>query len=129
MSRRKTPNNVHNLNGSFRNDRHGGGKEVAIPEGYPEVPEFLKDYAPALRVWDSIKVVMESSNIYTAADALILARYCQMQAEFQACPAKYTAAEKRELRALESQLYLNPESRARLGIKKKDSTNPFDKFK
>ena len=130
MTRRRLPDNVHHMQGSYRSDRHGqkGGSDIELPDSYPEMPQFLEDHPRAKTVWVEIQKIMEPTGLYTSADALIVARFCVMQAEYLACPAKFTAAEARELRALESQLYLNPEARQKLGVKPKRKSNPFDKM-
>ena len=128
MNRRK-PDNVHQLNGTYRNDRHAsenGG--VQIKEGYPRPPKYLKDL-PAFEIWKEIQKVMKPAGLYTQADASKIAKYCVLEQEFRDLLVDFPANKLSQLRLMERDLYLDPESRAKLGVKKAKSGNPFDQFK
>lgn len=128
MNRRK-PDNVHRLNGTYRPHRHGQkrGDGPDIKKGYPKPPAYLKE-TPAFDVWKEIQKVMKDADIYTQADAAKIARYCVLEAEFRLTLTEYPTPKLAQLRLMERDLYLDPESRAKLGVSKTKSANPFDQF-
>ena len=130
MANRKLPDNVHKLRGTHRKDRHGDSNDAFVSAGYPEAPSHVVRYPGAIDVWNEIKAAMEEVDIYTSADSNKLARYCILEAAFRIDPAGFskTAARLTQLRLLENDLYLSPESRATIGGKKKDNHNRFSDF-
>lgn len=126
MANRRTPDNVLKLKGTYRADRHGLKAEGYEPPaaGYPTAPDYLKGHQ--LAVWRDVEAVMARCNLYTQADAAKLARYCCIEAEFRADPAAFPASKLAQLRLTERDLYLDPESRARIGSgTRQKKTNPF----
>lgn len=126
MANRRTPDNVLKMRGTFRADRHGSKAEGYEPpaEGYPTPPDYLK--GPQLAVWREVEATMGRCNLYTQADAAKLARYCCIEAQFRADPVEFPAARLAQLRLTERDLYLDPESRARIGSgTRAKKTNPF----
>ncbi len=130
MANRKLPNNVHKLRGTHRKDRHGDSNDALVSASYPEAPSHVVKYPGAIDVWNEVKAAMEEADIYTSADSNKLARYCILEAEFRIDPVGFseTAARLTQLRLLENDLYLSPESRAKIGGKKKDNHNRFSDF-
>lgn len=127
---RKIPNNVHKLNGTYRRDRHGQATEPVLSPDYPDTPDYVVKYPGALVVWNQIKSVMQGANIYTRAEGNKLARYCILEAEFRNNPLAFSEMSTRltQLRLLENDLYLSPESRARIGGKKNEQVNRFSDY-
>lgn len=126
MANRRTPDNVLKMRGTFRADRHSLKAEGYEPpaEGYPSPPDYLK--GEQLAVWHEVEAVMGRCNLYTQADASKVARYCCLEAQFRADPVEFPAARLTQLRLIERDLYLDPESRARIGSGTKGKkTNPF----
>ncbi len=131
MANRKLPKNVHKLRGTHRRDRHGDSDDAPVSAGFPEAPSHVVKSPGAIDVWNEVKAAMEEADIYTSADSNKLARYCILEAAFRIDPEGFTetAARLTQLRLLENDLYLSPESRAKIGGgKKKDEHNRFSEF-
>ena len=130
MANRKMPNNVHRMKGTLRKDRHGTTTDAILTASYPDMPEHVAGDAVAAKVWEEVKAAMSEANIYTSADSNKLARYCILEAGFRADPIGFseTAARLTQLRLLENDLYLSPESRAKVGGKKDKKSNRFSDF-
>ncbi|WP_330926301.1 hypothetical protein [Candidatus Sororendozoicomonas aggregata] len=131
MANRKMPSNVHKMRGTHRKDRHGTTSEKALlSASYPGMPEHVADDIGAAKVWEEVRAAMSEANIYTSADSNKLARYCILEAGFRADPVGFseTAARLTQLRLLENDLYLSPESRAKVGGKKDKKSNRFSDF-
>ena len=130
MANRKLPTNVHKLRGTHRKHRHGDSSGAVLSADYPAMPVHVQDYPGALDVWNEVEAAMASTAIYTSADANKLARYCILEAGFRADPVSFsdTAARLTQLRLLENDLYLSPESRAKLGGRSEKKDNPFSKL-
>ncbi|MCQ2029037.1 hypothetical protein [Stutzerimonas zhaodongensis] len=126
MANRRTPDNVLKMRGTFRADRHASKVESYEPpaEGYPTPPDYLQ--GTQLAVWREVEAVMGRCNLYTQADASKVARYCCLEAQFRADPVEFPAAKLTQLRLTERDLYLDPESRARIGTGSRgQKANPF----
>ena len=130
MANRKLPTNVHKMRGTHRKHRHGSNDKSLLDSSYPERPKHVDDYPGAGTVWHEIKEAMEEAGVYTIVDTNKLARYCILEAGFRADPLTFseTAARLTQLRLLKNDLYLSPESRAKVGGKKGSSDNKFKDF-
>ena len=80
-----------------------------VAEGTPQKPPRLSGRAAAL--WDE---VVAHAVWLRAPDAFKLHIWCALQAEFERAPTKMIAARIGQLRALGSELGLDPSSRVRL---------------
>lgn len=126
MANRRTPDNVLKIKGNFRPDRHSLKAPGYMPptDGYPSPPTYLK--GEQLAIWREVEATMGSCNLYTQADAAKLARYCCIEAQFRADPVEFPASKLAQLRLTERDLYLDPESRAKLGTGTREKkANPF----
>lgn len=130
MANRKIPTNVHKLKGSYRKDRHGENGQPLILSDYPDAPEYVIEYPGAIKVWDEVRAVMEPAAIYTRADSNKLSRYCILEAVFRDDPLTFSEMSTRltQIRLLENDLYLSPESRAKITGKQKGTDNKFSDF-
>lgn len=81
-----------------------------VPEGSPIKPKKLKG-RPA-KLWEEVIAI---AFWLSAADGYKLHIWCELQAEFESSPAKMVSARISQLRAIGSELGLDPSSRARLG--------------
>lgn len=134
MGNRRLPNNIHKMRGSFKKCRHGSNlaiddSELVEPE-YPNMPEHVETYPGASKVWEEVRYAMIGANVYSTADSNKLARYCILEACFRTDPIQFTETASRltQLRLLENDLYLSPESRAKVGGKKDKVDNSFIGF-
>ena len=94
------------------------------PDGRPELPPKLKGRALAL--WHQFIV---PSFWLTSADGFKAYMWCALAAEFERSPAKMIAGRIAQLRALGSELGLDPASRTRLGGDgKQKKPDPADQF-
>jgi P27 family predicted phage terminase small subunit len=78
MGRPRKPTELHVLNGTFRDDRHGG--TVQAPPGIPEPPGGLSE--GALAEWERIVPVLTALGLITLADRSTLAAYCCVYARW-----------------------------------------------
>lgn len=106
----KKPANVHRLQGTFREDRHGNSVEVE--PGMPERPFWLS--ASAIIVWREVESELRDAGYLTRLDGNALAIYCELQAEFIADPAGFAPQKLSQLRGLMGELGLTPSARAKL---------------
>ncbi len=130
MVNRTLPTNVHKLRGTYREHRHKNDGEALIPPDYPKAPQYVIDFPGAIDVWNQLEVSMLEADIYTLADSNKMARYCILEAEFRSNPIAFSesAARLTQLRLLENDLYLSPESRAKICGKKNEQANRFSDF-
>jgi hypothetical protein len=91
-----------------------------VPEGEIEKPPKLKGRAAEL--WDRF---IARAHWLTWADGPKSMMWCHLHAEFERAPGKMQSARIAQLRALGSELGLDPASRARLGAKG-DNGKPKD---
>lgn len=97
----------------------GNAGKRPLPEGEPETkgallkPKYLRGRGIAL--WQEV-----SENCFWLgdADSYKLGMWCALQAEFEKSPKDMTSARIAQLRALGSELGLDPASRSRLGTMK-----------
>jgi phage terminase small subunit len=84
-----------------------------MPENPPVKPKWLTGRGAAL--WEDL---VRMAFWLREPDSFKLAAWCDRQAEFEKpeCRAEWTASDRREHRALGSELGLDPSSRARMGM-------------
>lgn len=123
------PAELHRKKGNYRPSRHAKREEgtIEIEDGYPSPTMQLT--SGQLEIWNNIRRIMEPSNIYNDADAYKLTRYCVAQDRFHRELDDMPIYLWDTLRKLEKELYLCPQERIKIGVKKKSSDNAFDKFK
>lgn len=68
--RPKKPDDLHILEGTFREDRHGDPAERVILDGEPAPPEHLSDDAKA--IWSVIVPPLTAAGVAKAADSVQL---------------------------------------------------------
>jgi phage terminase small subunit len=131
MANRALPASVHKLNGTYQPCRHSEREEGRLELGdvYPECPDYIAQDHIAVQIWEDLRTIMEPSGLYTEADTSKIARYCMLEAEFRVKLDSFPTAKLQAIRLLERDLYLCPESRAKIGVKQKQEDNPFEKFK
>lgn len=110
----------------------GNPGKRAIPEDVPEAggepvrPSYLKGRAADL--WDATLPLLWWLG---EVDSHKLGLWCALQAEFERSPKKMVAGRIAQLRALGSELGMDPASRTRLGGKgngKPEPKTPADKY-
>jgi len=111
----KKPASVHRLNGTYREDRHGG--TVDLPPELPERPFWLS--ASAIIVWQELIPELEAAGYLARLDGMALATYCELAAEFIADPPAFPPQKLSQMRGLMSELGLTPSGRAKLPAPKK----------
>lgn len=126
MAGRRLPNNVHALRGTKQKSRHGENDGPILTGGFPQMTDEVKADPRAVKHWNKIKKIMEPTGIYTEADADALSQYCLLWVEFAFCPSEFPSAKLAQMRLTRKDLYLDPESRAKLGGKKASNKNPFE---
>ena len=126
MAGRRLPNNVHDLQGTKQKCRHGESSDPLLEAKYPAPPAVIKANEAALKKWNEVKKIMEPAEIYTAADVDALTQYCLMMSDYISDPKEFPATKLAQLRLVRKDLYLDPESRAKVTGKAGTKTNPFD---
>ncbi|MEZ5564918.1 MAG: hypothetical protein R3F24_05110 [Gammaproteobacteria bacterium] len=129
MSRRRLPDNVLQMRGTFRPHRHGAkDKEPMLPPTTLEPPDWLPEL-PA-KEWRRVVQVLAPSELLTEGDAAILLAYTLLFADVQAAGkfgAPVLPALVAQLRLCASELGLTPTSRQRLATTPKQK-NEFGEF-
>ena len=119
--RKRKPPALHLLQGTFRKDRHGprpaDGAEPSATLVSTSRPKYLRGRAAAL--WGEVAALCWW---LTATDSFKAGMWCALQAEFERGPAKMTAARINALRALGSELGLDPATRARMQVGRRTSS-------
>lgn len=112
--RKPKPVELHVVGGTLNATRHRDAQEAPEPNpGNLAKPRHLKGRASKL--WEEVTGMCWWLG---DADSYKLGMWCALQAEFERGPAKMTAARINALRALGSELGLDPASRSRLGAMK-----------
>ncbi len=79
-----TPESIKILEGTYREDRHGGG--VRVPNGAPVKPKWLGDFAS--RVWDErVDELSAIPGLLSPVDGPALAVYCHQWQKFHEAEA------------------------------------------
>jgi hypothetical protein len=95
-----------------------------VPVGAPERPKTISGKAALL--WDAI---IARAHWLTWADGPKSLMWCHLQAEFERSPKDMVASRIAQLRALGSELGLDPASRARLDVSPQaDRLDPAEKY-
>ncbi len=124
MARKRKPDNVHILAGTYNTTKHGDKKrKVVIKSDGMKAPGWLDKLGRA--EWARIIELFKTQNIYTNADVAILAAYCNMYSVLQQDPESYSAAQYTQLRMCAIELGLTPSSRSKLVTPKADEDD-FD---
>ncbi len=108
------PTNLHVIGGTWRNDRHGGGRGLAPPQqrlAVKDRPAFVR--GRAAKIWAE---QLPSLPWLCKLDRYCLAGWCCLQAEFEQDPTSMLAARISLLRLLAGDLGLTAAGRARLGF-------------
>ena len=75
-----TPKSILAARGSWRAEHTA---ELAMPEGIPDVPEWLE--GRALEYWQHLVPMLGSISLLRQTDGAAFARYCQLYARWQQC--------------------------------------------
>ncbi len=113
MARPRKPIALHLVQGTYRRDRHGPrtGTEPKAEGVIGERPRYIKGVAAQL--WGQVK---DFAWWLSEVDGYKLGMWCALQAEFERAPKKMIASRITQLRAVGSELGIDPAARARLGI-------------
>ena len=124
--RKPKATHLHLVEGTHRRDRHGAGDVMSEPEDAIARPKGLR--GKAAQLWDQF---IARAAWLTWADGPKALIWCHLQAEFERKPGEMVASRIAQLRALGSELGLEPASRARIGAGRDDAdrrTDPADEF-
>lgn len=111
--RKPKPPDLHVISGTHRPDRHGNPEDLPAVEDRPEGLEpHRKLTAPQQKLWDTFIKTTPWLSEYDVPRAYM---WVCLQAEYDRKPAAMVAARIAQLRALGSELGLEPAARARLG--------------
>lgn len=111
--RKRLPDNVHVLRGTFKPNRHGSREKKPLLEpGIPSPPAWLK--GAALAEWRRVVKILKPTNVLTIADRTIITQYCLLFGKMSERLDDFSAGDHHQLRTLCSELGLTPASRAKL---------------
>ena len=124
MAQNRKPDNVLQLAGTYRADRHGApDSKPEWSTDAPEAPGYLDEYAR--EEW--AQVMQDAPDgVLTKTDRVILAQYCMMVSRFAREGDDFTAADHTQLRLIQQELGFTPISRGKIGgaPKKQDDSGP-----
>ena len=128
MANHRKPDNVLQLAGTYRPDRHGDpDTKPEWSEEAPEMPDYLDDLARA--EWE--RVMRDTpAGVLTKTDGIVLAQFCLMVSKMiQSCTdpdVVFCAADHTQLRLIQQELGFTPSSRGKIGgaPKKQEKTGP-----
>jgi hypothetical protein len=78
MGRPRKPTAQHELDGTYREDRHGG--EPDYPEGAPPMPASVEALPAAASYWDFYVEEMTTVGTLSVVDGAVLAHLCILRA-------------------------------------------------
>lgn len=107
------PTHLHVIDGTLNTTRHAHRADEPELIGALQKPKYLK--GRAVKLWDEVAA---ACHWLGDADSYKLGMWCALQAEFEKSPKDMTSARIAQLRALGSELGLDPSSRSRLGSMK-----------
>ena len=81
-----------------------------------------------MEIWGKLKTLMVDMNIYQKPDAAKIARYCCLESEFRVNTEEFPSAKLAQLRLIERDLYLSPDTREALKNDAVEVENPFIKL-
>ena len=117
MANKRKPDNVHQLKGTHRKDRHGDpDTKVQLNSKLPKPPPWLPPFAKT--EWNRICKVMKAVNVITEADASVLTQYCLLYAEMKKEKTDFQAAKHTQLRMCAIELGLTPIARSKIVVGK-----------
>lgn len=109
------PTHLHLVQGTINATRHKDALASPNAAGALVKPTYIRAGTRAAALWDEVAAACWWLG---DADSYKLGMWCAMQAEFERGPSKMTSARIGQLRALGSELGLDPASRSRLGAMK-----------
>lgn len=104
------PTHLHVIEGTINATRHADRADEPVSTGHPSRPKKLNKRQTEL--WDEFIDTAFWLGVHDGPKAHM---WCCLQAEFERAPAKMIAGRIAQLRALGSELGLDPASRTRLG--------------
>lgn len=119
MGNNRTPTHLRVISGNAGHRPIPEGEP--LPTGDPVMPKYLGKAAKTL--W---KEFIATAFWLTKSDSAVAAQWCCLEAEFRKSKGLMMAARISQLRALQSELGLNPAARARLGTPGGGKTPPQD---
>ena len=115
MPRRRKDSNVHQLQGSFRKDRHGDGGGGELPPDQRLQPsdrlKYLKGRAAEL--W---REELPRLPWLAKVDGPIFEMWCALMAEFEDDPAAMQTARLAQLRLITNDVGMTASARASIGV-------------
>ena len=131
MANIRKPNNVHKLQGTYREDRHGalgealGDDKNPIPP-MPGPPDTLCD--EGTMEWWRVVSILQPYDVLKATDYCCLIAYCTMFGQLKRNPLLFNAALYTQLRGYMNDLGLTPVSRSKIHIGGGDGKSSTNKF-
>lgn len=124
MANSQKPDNVHRLNSTYRNDRHGDPEsKPEWSEDHPVMPDWLDEYAQ--KEWAQV-LEDAPAGVITKTDRMVLAQYCMLCSKFATQLHEFTSTDHTQLKLIEQQLGFTPGSRGKIGgTPKKQSEGGF----
>ena len=125
MPRRRIPDELLQIKGTFRKDRHGDPDckaKVEKPENW-NVPEFLDDAGAT--EWQRIVDLYAHRKIITKAHLMPLAAYCVLASKLVREPKSFTSADHAQLRGYASTFGFTPVDSDKINVRKEIDNERF----
>ena len=121
MANARKPDNVHKLNGTYNETRHGNPDDKPQwSTDLPEMPDYLDETAQA----EWVRTMEDApAGVLTKTDRTILAQYCLMVSKMIQSlddpDISFRAADHTQLRMMQQELGFTPSARGKIGGKPK----------
>jgi len=131
MAKPRTPLKVLKNQGTYQKCRHEDRRDLELPVGMPEKPDFLDK--EAAKEWDKITPLLLEHGVISEIDGAALTHYCVLYGRFvlavKSDPSSFTPAKSAALRNAFTDLGMSPAARTKIPGSGKDPKpeNPFSK--
>jgi len=120
MPQHRKPDNVLQLEGTYRKDRHGDpATKPEWNESFPDMPDCLDSDAQI--EWARLAAIVPA-GVITQTDRSAFSQYCALWSEFVKDPNKFPSSKHSQLKLVQQELGFTPISRGKIGGAPKDQT-------
>ena len=122
MGRPRKADNLHRLQGTFNQTKHGDPTRD-LPPGAPVAPDWMDD--EMVQLFDEYVAALIPLGTLSTADATALAQVVILTLKLRRDPLEFTAADHTQLRMSMKEVGLTPLSRNNLGAALEKPANEF----
>lgn len=127
MANSRVPNQILELRGTRRKDRHGDKSgDLVVIAPLPDPPVWIG--TAGLNEWERVVPILQSHGIVQGTDYAALCSYCYLFGRLSVDPDSFTATLYAQLRNLSNDLGLTPLGRSKLPGNRGKKKNEFGDF-